>query len=355
MAQKSKFDFKAHKKRMNKPGKWIFIVPIDGLVLTEHVGFELCISRVTFVHKSKLPRIRRRLGLPMKVSDLGTYQQEFFDASETFAVVRQSGTPEVASASCKELIREELAILSSSQLGYAKRRSSGRPAMKGHYQFGRGEELLIDSDDQRTIHGSPLVGKYQDLVLTGIWKEHGKLAFFQSLLKILNKETTVASSWRKSLKRAAILIGQSQNSDDLTKGFLWNMIALELLLTERGDKYIEALPQRMEAFLGWIGFWYTEDFPNRIKDVYRKRSEFVHDGNYSNITVEDLLFTDDLLLNLLTNLMYHSSMFRSKEDVITFAAKVEAEHLLKIRPKIRPKTLVFISRSYTEQDKLAII
>jgi len=146
------------------------------------------------------------------------------------------------------------------------------------------------------------------------------------------------------------MVGQSQCSNDLAQAFLWNMIVLEMLLTERGDKYPEILPKRIEAFLGWVGYWSVDNYEQRIKDVYKKRCRFVHDGNRDQIEVSDLLFTDDLLLNLLANLVTHPKVFSSKDDVIKFADKVEAEHTLGINTKVRPKTLRFFSHSYTDED-----
>jgi hypothetical protein len=132
--------------------------------------------------------------------------------------------------------------------------------------------------------------------------------------------------------------------------FLWNMIALETLLTKQTDKYTDALPKRVEAFLGWIGFWETENYEQRIREAYQKRCIFVHSGNNSTITKQDILFTDDLLLNLLYNITKFYRIFKSKNDIIEFADKVEAEHKLGIRSKVRPKKLMFISRKYSEKD-----
>ena len=50
------------------------------------------------------------------------------------------------------------------------------------------------------------------------------------------------------------------------------------------------------------------------------------------------------------NIIQHINIFRSKEAVIEFARKVEAEHILGVKPKVRPKTFTYISRYYTESD-----
>ena len=79
----------------------------------------------------------------------------------------------------------------------------------------------------------------------------------------------------------------------------------------------------------------------------------MHDGNDSNIEIKDLLFTDDLLLNIMLNLIAHHKIFNSKNDVIEFTKKVAAEHVLGIvgdKSNIRPKTLRFLSKYYSDED-----
>ncbi|MGQ0602356.1 MAG: hypothetical protein ACT4QE_11770, partial [Anaerolineales bacterium] len=190
----------------------------------------------------------------------------------------------------------------------------------------------------------------QVLVLNQRWKTYQRQGFFLKLLKILTGKIRVSENWRKDLMRASVLVGQSLTSSDVTKAFSWNMIALELLLTRQGDKYTDVLPKRIEAFLGWVGYWLSDNYEEKIREVYRKRCDFVHQGNSDDITKRDLIFADDLLLNLLLNIVYYIEMFHSKEKIIEFADKVDAEHKLGQKSKVRPKRLRFYSRNYLESD-----
>jgi hypothetical protein len=131
------------------------------------------------------------------------------------------------------------------------------------------------------------------------------------------------------------------------------MIAIESLLTKHGDKYSAELPNRIEAFLGWIDFWQNSNYADKIRKVYKKRCQYVHDGNPSNINVGDLLFVDTLLLNVLVNIIKHHNIFRSKQNLVDFANKVSAERLLGIvgkQSKVRPSTLVYIAQRYNKDD-----
>ena len=88
----------------------------------------------------------------------------------------------------------------------------------------------------------------------------------------------------------------------------------------------------------------------RINEVYEKRNMLVHQGAREIVTKGDLLFADDLLLNLFVNLVKFPTLFGSKEKIVEFAEKVEAEHKLGIKSKVQPNGLGFFSRRYTEKD-----
>lgn len=339
---------------LKQHGHWVFIAPISGLRLTSSVNKEFKVLRVTFVDRAKLPRISKRMGIPFSVSETKKYvtESENFDAaqSQTFAIYRHTGTPENITNICLQAIKDELDILSLSQLGYSRRRINAHPSLRGNQNKGSVSHLFLNSKDPSRLYSNKLTGKFMELELDERWKRYHRGGFFLKLIKILNNQIPVNNAWRKDLQRASILIGQSQWSTDIAQAFMWNMISLELLLTERGDKYLEVLPSRVEAFIGWVGYWETESYEEHIQDIYRKRSQFVHDGKRDNISVEDLLFTDDLLLNILINIVTHIKIFQSKEEVIKFSEKLKAEHLLGIKPRVRPKTMQFVARSYSERD-----
>jgi hypothetical protein len=128
------------------------------------------------------------------------------------------------------------------------------------------------------------------------------------------------------------------------------MIAIELLLTQQGDFYNSALPERAEAFIGWSINWKRLNYRDRISDAYRKRCGFIHAGNREAITIKDVLFTDDIILNLLVNIVKNTDIFYSKKQLIDFSEKVKAEHLLGIKSKVRPQSLQFVNLQYIRDD-----
>lgn len=337
----------------NEDSSWTLLFPILGLQLTSDINFEYSSGRVTFVSGSVLPRRRKRLGLPMRVSELKVaHLPDFFDQTETFAIVRWTGKPKEFENLALRCLREEIALLSLSQLGYAKRYRNSAPSVMGEREFGKGNRLIVDNVEKgRWMQNFGYFGKPAPLVLDKRWHDFQKDVFHRNLMRIIRKEVKVDKGWRRDLYNAALLVGQSQISLDLPQAFLWNVIAIELLLTQQGDKYTEALPTRAEAFLGWADNWSTAGYAERIRDIYRKRSAFVHAGRRELIDFEDLFFTDDLVLNLFNNIAAHPDLFSSKKKVLDFASRVAAEHVLGVKPKVRPKTLSFISRRYTERDR----
>lgn len=334
--------------------EWTFLVPIEKLELTAAVNFEYRIDRVTFIDGKALARRRRRFGMPHTVAFLRNRRtaplNAFFAQAKTLAVVRQTGKLADVEERVLRLIRDELTLLALSQLGFSKRRTMGVPTIATELPSGQREYLVLDTKDDAWSQSFARVGKYHRLILDERWAHFQKSSFFVPLLRLLRGRTGAASAWVDDIRTAALLVGQSQASTDLAQAFLWNVIALERLLARQGDTYTEVLPQRAEAFLGWVGYWQMGRFNARIKDVYRKRSGLVHAGQREAIEPSDLLFMDDLMANLLLNLVLHTRQFPTKSAVVDFAKRVEAERILGVKPRARPKTLRFWHRRYSADD-----
>ncbi|MEM7334284.1 MAG: hypothetical protein AAF490_19515 [Chloroflexota bacterium] len=348
MASGNTLSISERKRIMNEHGQWIFATPVSNVLITNSVNGEFRVNRVLFINKEKLPRIRKRLKMPKRFSDMHIMEKDVLNSAQTVAIMFQNGRLEDVEEKCLKTIENELAILSLSQLGYTARSFVANPSIILNPKIDKQTWLLIESEGgiNRLQGRSKLYGNYENLELNKNWQNWQKDFFFYRLLKVLNKEhEIVEESWRKELERAAILVGQSLGSPVVSQSFLWNMIALELLLTANGSKLLEILPERLEAFLGWIGFWDLDAFETRIREVYRKRNDLVHEGKLEQITIEDVIFTDNLLLNLFTNLMHNLKIFNSKKAVIKFSDKVKAERLLGIRPKVRPRSLKFIRQA----------
>lgn len=342
------------RKVAERQDSWAIIAPVAGLILKAAVNYEVRIDRVTFVSAARLPYRRKRFGIGVPLSTLRQPPSSlgaFFEKVETFALLRRTGVPEDIEPEFVRLAREEIAILALSQLGFRKRRNNAFPVLAQEKLFGSLDYLFLSTDGSRWKETSKTIGSFFELELDTRWKAFHRKFFFFDLLKILRRDVSVVKKgWRDDLYRAAVLAGQSQCSNDIPQAFLWNMIVLELLLTARDDRYREALPQRAKALLGWAIDWDVNRFEEQINNLYSKRCALVHQGIRDRITIGDLLFTDDLVFNLFSNIVRHPSTFPSKQALIEFSRKVEAEHLLGVKARVRPKTLHFFSRQYTPRD-----
>jgi hypothetical protein len=327
-------------------GKWVFIAPVANLYLREAVKREIRIDRVLFVNAKKLPHMRSRLHIPYPMSKWRHVCQEDFRKAPSLAIIHHTGKPNDLSDECLRMVREESLILTVSQLGYARRSNVGHVGLFGEIVSQGFEYLFLNREDKTFAGSSSMTTGHQVLDVDGHWKQWQSKFFFGCLLKILHKKVHVDHSWRECLKKAAILVGKSLSTYDAPDAFLWNMIALESLLTRQGDKYTDAIPERIEAFLGWVGYWAERKFEERIRAAYLARCKLVHEGDASGVTEELLLFTDDLMLNLFFNLTRHPKLFQSKEAVVNFAERVKAERILGLKGKVRPKTLRALASRY---------
>ena len=78
-------------KLADTSGSWVYILPVSGMALTAAVHEEYQVDRVTFVTVRRLARVRRRLGLPKRLSEmrsLHTLAAFLGDPLQVVAVVR---------------------------------------------------------------------------------------------------------------------------------------------------------------------------------------------------------------------------------------------------------------------------
>jgi hypothetical protein len=342
------------RSKSNEYVKWLFLAPISNVVFGNKELSEFRIDRIILFNSKKLPRIRKRIGFPCRLSEYeskhpNTYNN-FFRKYDTFASMRLTGQNETTKDKFLSVVREELSLLSLSQLGFSRRRYNASPVIASEISRGRTLFFMMDTKTRHWIQGNYASGKWNTISIEKFWFNHQKEGFFLDLLKVIRGEIKVSKSWRTDIKNAAILAGQSQMCNDLPQAFLWNMIAIELLLTHGGDKYKEMLPERAEAFLGWTIQWYLDSYKEKIDYLYQKRCNFVHKGRRNEITINDLLFSDTLLLNVITNIVKHHKLFNSKEKLIEFSEKIQAENILGIKSKNRPKTFRCSIPVYTSDD-----
>ncbi len=149
---------------------WLYIAPIRGLWLTSVIKNEIEIENVLFVSKEKLPRIRKKLGIPTVISELQniglnnpeSFKEDinkFFSESRTFAVVHFSGTPEENRNANIRRIETAINILVFSNLGFNTRKFNSQVEIKSSQKNLHTREIVIDKNQKRfslNLNGLPL-------------------------------------------------------------------------------------------------------------------------------------------------------------------------------------------------------
>jgi hypothetical protein len=264
---------------------------------------------------------------------------------------------------CNSVIEDMTAILSLSRCLYSRRRSRDifgigtQPARVWQSYAFLKKGSWPAKHASRPYWGGQLEGAYGPFVLDERWRNfHSEQGFFFGLLDILygRKRQEVSRNWRKMLGRAALFAGRSWQTTDILQAFLYNIFALETLLLEGGGR-TEDLAKRVEIFLGWAGFWgHDENFITNIEDMHKVRHRIVHQADPSDLSLDHLLFSDDLVFNLLLNLVKHHRLFRRQADIIEFCRKIEAERILGLKHSVRPKTFRAMAPRYTDKDRAEV-
>jgi len=318
-----------------KNDNWTILVPISNLELTKKIKNEIKIDKVTFIASKKIPYINKKLGSNIKLKDvlkkLFKLQRDEISKYKTFAILRLAGTPSDIKERSLSIIRDELAILSVSQLGYSNRNNKKSPSISKESPNASSSSFMLSDDNW--INYNKILSNRGPLVLDEVWYSFNKKVFFYNLLKIFRDKNCVKDKWKKNIKNAVVLAGQSQSSKDIPQSFLWNMISLETLITSQNEKQSEKLVERIGALISWQEDWENLEFDSKIKDVYKLRCNFVHDGKREKIKMEHVHFTDILLLNVLTNILYNLDYFTSKKKFIEFSEILKAENFLGIKHK----------------------
>lgn len=351
-------------------GNWVSIFPVLNLEIDKTFNREFKVLDVTLIDPKKLPFVWKKIGLPAKVSTLkksNEYKMFFRDIKGLpLAFVRRSGEQDATYRASQKIIRDELFILAGSQLLMPQRpfpkvhyipnarRFKAVPQIPGSLPYGFTMSCCLNTINKQAHFSTGIIGKKGVLTLDHEWKYFQKKKWlFLGLVRYFQKKRG-SRCWRDSLRSALVLVGKSQTSNEVPDAFLWNMIVIEILLTNENDKYSDALPKRVEAFLGWADAYHHENIDQRIKEVYKKRCKLVHTGRAEDISVDDLLFTDNLVFCLFSNIVSHYDIFDNKEKIIQFSNQVQAEKTLGIPSKVRPKSLDIQWPAYNGRDRKII-
>lgn len=325
-------------------GKWLMIATVGNLEITKDIQSEFRVGRVTLITPRKLRRTTKRFGIHKQHWQQKGAITRLLDGHNALAVLHQTGIPDRLEDAALKQIRTALDILAASQLYVRRRSQMAAIGLTGESHRGVNTHMLLNCKNLSLTATSSMVGRANTLCLDKSWTEVCRSHLFARLLKLTQESKTLKPHWKAELLRAAQLIGKGINSYDMATAFTWNMVALEVLLCRRNDHYSKEIPRRVEALLGWVANWGKSEIEQRLRNAYDLRCRVVHAGEHDAVAETDVEFTEHILFNVLNNLLRHPKLFPNKESLIQFADLLSAERLLGLKPRVRPKTLMYFER-----------
>ncbi len=323
------------------------LMPVFGMRFSGAIKGELSVGRVLFISPSRLGLVRRRLGIPRRISELIEQQvlPKDFNAAPAYAVIRDCGDPtEKSNDGNVARVQESLWVMAASQFGHMDR-GGMRLSLRPPAPPGKAVKLFwVDSDDADRYGWIRWNDSVRDLELDEYWQQGCKESEFFRLLAVIGGHTPIREAWRSSIHRAAVLAGRSQMAPHIQEAFLLDMIAIETLLARKGDKYRKVLEDRIFALFGWVTHGTREHWRQSIERLYDLRCDLVHEGAGDQITAGDLLDADMLLANLLTNLVRMTDRIQKKEDLVEFARRIDAREVLGLPLRDGTEPLTYMRR-----------
>ncbi len=326
----------------NQKRDFILLCPIYNLNISKNIGNEVQIERVHILSIDKIPRVRKKLGFKSKISEINKRYikhnlPKLFEniTASSFATIKVKRAPQDELINPMNKVKDALWILASSQFG--NRRDMVRYFGLPEYQANIINEFyLYDSNEKKSLRSFDRIAPLPPYTLDKTWKSYMKKHFFFYLLNILNRKIEVDAKWKKNIRSVAILAGKSHFSKNLPLAFLYNMIAIDNLLSSRGERYPNCLIDRLNVLFGWVTGENWEAWKPLIKRLYRLRNEMVHSGDTMHITTKDLIESDNILFNLLYNICRFIKRFPQKKSLVDLSNKVNARRILGQRIKERP-------------------
>ncbi len=340
-----------------KKTDWSLFIPIYNLEISSNFGGELRIEHVSFISSAKIIRIRKKLGLTKRVSYYNNLfkskklNRKLFSEAKVYAFIKSKRLEKDNLSREFRRIKNAVYLLASSQFYRISRHRKnyffGGPELSKNLSD---ECLLFENNTNKMEWSHTRLSPVEPYRIDKRWKKFTSHHFFPRLLKILNGHIQVSSKWRYELRKAALLAGQSHFARNIWEAFLYDMIALETLLTNRGENICTALIERIVSLFGWLTNEDQERWKRLIEELYNLRCQFVHDGKYGNITIRDLLNADMLLANLLYNLCGLTKDIKSKNDIIKLSEKLAARRTLGLKMLDRPKNISFQTKVFSQTD-----
>ena len=340
-----------------KENNWLYVSPIFGVEIAPDLNEEFKICRVTLISGKKLRKSNSRFYFRFNSKDFKDHPSKkvFFDKYNYFAILKFSGEINSKRNNLERTLQRELDFLRSSLLNQRRQyiiNGITTEERNNHLSIPR---VCISQSKPDLFPFSISYERDNPLIIDEKWIRAQESSFFLKLLNYIRNKKRYDNHWLATLRRATELIGKAQSSNILSYCFLNNMIVIEMLLKNNDqEKFMKVIPGRVEAFFDWSKALNSNPnkrtgdlIENKLKAIYDKRNNLVHQGEYHKISIEDLLFSDELVRNLMSNIMHHISIFRNQQALISFCEIRKAQKVLKLKKTNQPGSLFYVVKNYS--------
>lgn len=319
----------------------IICVPVYNLELSSDIGSEIIVDGVTIVSKNKMHNIRRRLGFNQRISEIEKNYSQWLNHSpfdkETYALIKWNLKDNEKPYAPLRKIKEALFILASSLFSASNRALIEPFGLPGHELANLHSYFIFDTSSKASRASFRRSPPFERCRLDSQWSSIVRHHFFPEVLKIIEGKYVVDENWKKQIRKATIFAGRSILTQDLNVAFMYDMIAIESILTGGEGKHREALKERLYALLTWYFDRSPGHWEEIIDELYTLRNNLIHDGTTEGIKPINLIYSDILLDNLLWNIAAAHKIIKNQSDLIELSKTIKAkQHLgLKIKHQFR--------------------
>jgi hypothetical protein len=329
-------------------GKMGVFFPVFGLTLDDNIGNELRFKRVLFVSAKKIPKIRKRLGIPEVIS---FYKKKFtkkdiLSEANTYAWVPFKWSEKRTDIAYERRLAQNAVWILASSLFSRYDRHRFRLSLTPNIDNRIHESAFLFNLSKPEMQSSRGVfDPIEDYNLGKLEYSFLKGHFFNELIEVNSTSTPIKAKWLKLINRAASLAGRSYLADTLSDAFMYVMIAIEVLLSQQGDKHRVVIANRINSFFSWYFDNNDKRWKNIVNRLYNLRCDLVHDGTGENLNGLDLYYAEILLRNLLRNICMKPYRFPAKQAIADHARKVEARRVLELPLFTKDEGFWFSKRS----------
>ena len=260
---------------------------------------------------------------------------------------------ELSQSTIRAELDDTVSILALSYAIYDARSRNREMPSREVKSMVRNSNVSVDAISKQIQRSTWLTGSANPMKFDDGWERFSRANLWFNYLDIINEKTRIKDQWRKRIHTAGILFGKSQRTFDYSFAFLLNMMALEVILTNRDDRRSEAIANRVGLIIGQTDHWQQSELVSTMKYYYGKRCSLVHDGSTSDVTIKDLVVVDEILFNVMKNIVQSPDLFRDINDIKRLAALSDAYELVRkeipLEMTILPK-FSYVRREYTEEE-----